>query len=186
MMTFIFFLTVGVLSDREILRKKFVENLIDIFLKKDTNIVDCAHFIRMALIKALSDFKGIKLNINKKNPFLVKEKGDFIYSSFADVKNLILYNTIFLGKNKERINLESGDILFYYNPKQEFPYHSIVYLRIENDEYLIYHTGPSERKKGEFKLIKYNLIFKHPDPIWYPIPSNENFLGFFRLKYFED
>ncbi len=173
-------------QDKEIIREKFISSLLEIYFKKDNQINDCADFIRKALLNALNKINIKSLNINKRKPFLVKEKDKFFYSSFADVKNLILYNTIFLGKNKNKIDLKSGDILFFYNPKQKFPYHSMVYIKIKDEEFLIYHTGPVENKKGELRLIKYNLIFKHPESLWFPIPSNENFLGFFRLKLFED
>ncbi|MEN3045820.1 MAG: hypothetical protein ABDH49_02355 [Candidatus Hydrothermales bacterium] len=68
-MILVFYLALGINSEREILRKKFVENLIDIFIKKDTSILDCAHFIRTALLKALSDLKDLRLNVNKKALF---------------------------------------------------------------------------------------------------------------------
>ena len=173
-------------QDIEILREKFVHSLFEIYLKNDNKINDCADFIRKALLNALNKTNIKDSKINKKTPFLVKEKDKFFYSSFADVKNLILYNTVFLGKDKNKIDLKTGDILFFYNPNQKLPYHSMIYIKIKNKEFLIYHTGPMEDKKGEFKLIEYNLIFKHPESLWFPIPSNENFLGFFRLKFFED
>lgn len=173
------------LQNKEILREKFFYSLLEIYYKKDTEIKDCADFIRKALLNTLNKTDINELKIDKRKPFLVKENDKFFYSSFADVKNLILYNTIFLGKNKNKINLKTGDILFFYNPKQKFPYHSMIYIRTKNKEFLIYHTGPAEDKKGEFKLIEYDLIFKHHESIWFPVPSNENFLGFFRLKLFE-
>ncbi|MEN3045819.1 MAG: DUF1175 family protein [Candidatus Hydrothermales bacterium] len=61
------------------------------------------------------------------------------------MENLILYNTIFLGKNEEKIDLKSGDILAYYNPRQRFPYHSMIYIKENGEGYLIYHTGPIDK-----------------------------------------
>ncbi len=173
-------------QDKEILREKFVYSLLEIYFKKDNRINDCADFIRKTLLNALNKIDLKDLNINKRTPFLVKENDKFFYSSFADAKNLILYNTIFLGKDKNKIDLKTGDILFFYNPKQKLPYHSMIYIKIKDKEFLIYHTGPIGDKSGELKLIEYNLIFKHPEPVWFPIPSNENFLGFFRLKLFDN
>lgn len=176
------------------MRKRFVYSLLEIYEKKDESVKDCADFIRKAVLYAFSEKNSFKINgkriflpnlKNIRTPFLVKEE-KFFYSSFSDVKNLILYNTKFLGKDKKEINLKSGDLLFFYNPNQKMPYHSMVYIKIKDREYLIYHTGPDGEEKGEFKLINYNFIFNHPNPVWYPIPSNENFLGFFRFNFFEN
>ncbi len=187
-------LTLVLLSpkEKEIFRQRFTYALLEIYFKKE-KVLDCADFIRKGFIKATSkntifQIKNKKIiipfieNIKRKTPFLVKEKDKFLYSSFADVKNLILYNTFFLGKDKNKINLESGDLLFFYNPKQKLPYHSMVYLKIEGKEYLIYHTGPSEESPGELKLISYHSIFKVKNPAFLPIEKNDNFLGFFRWK----
>jgi hypothetical protein len=46
--------------------------------------------------------------------------------------------------------------------------------------FLIYHTGPLGRSKGELRRPAVEELLRHPQPKWRPWAGNTNFLGVYR------
>lgn len=117
------------------------------------------------------------------------EEGDLNgkFSEFADARTLKNYNTVFIGRDWQRA--QSGDLLFFHQPwVQKFPYHVMIFLgeaRHLNEganDWVVYHTGSSASDEGEVKKVRLAVLAHHPDKRWRPVESNQNFLGFYRLK----
>lgn len=115
------------------------------------------------------------------------------FSEFADAKTLKNYNVAFLTRDRrqaEKTNLlQPGDLLFFHQPQaRQFPYHVMIFLgaaRIAGEganDWLVYHTGASPQDEGEVKKVRLAVLAEHPNPRWRPVETNQNFLGFYRLK----
>jgi uncharacterized protein YfaT (DUF1175 family) len=112
------------------------------------------------------------------------------FSEFADARTLKNYNTVLVGRDRGRA--QSGDLLFFHQPwSQKFPYHVMIFIgeaRHANEgahDWVVYHTGSSVNEKGEVKKVRLSILDHHPDKRWRPVESNQNFLGFYRLKILE-
>jgi len=110
-----------------------------------------------------------------------------IFSEYADGRTLKNYNCTFIGR--ERTQARPGDLLFFYRPwVQHYPYHVMIFTgraRAGGDigsDWVVYHTGSSASDAGTVKKVRLGVLDNHPDPRWRPVPTNRNFLGFYRLK----
>jgi uncharacterized protein len=111
------------------------------------------------------------------------------FSEFADAQTLKMFNATFVGRDREQA--QPGDLLFFHQPwVQKFPYHVMIFLgepRVASEnahDWVVYHTGASPQDEGEVKKVRLSVLDQHPNKRWRPLPSNPNFLGFFRLKIF--
>ncbi len=115
------------------------------------------------------------------------------FSEFADARTLKNYNVAFLTRDRqpgEKLSLpQPGDLLFFHQPQaRKFPYHVMIFLgaaRVANEDandWVVYHTGSSPEDDGEVKKVRLSVLDQHPNIHWRPIQSNQNFLGFYRLK----
>lgn len=115
------------------------------------------------------------------------------FSEFADARTLKNYNVTFLTRDRqpgEKPGLpQPGDLLFFHQPQaHKFPYHVMIFLgaaRVAGEganDWVVYHTGSSPEDKGEVKKVRLSVLDQHPNVHWRPIQSNQNFLGFYRLK----
>jgi len=50
------------------------------------------------------------------------------------------------------------------------------------NDWVVYHTGSSPEDDGEVKKVRLAVLDQHPNARWRPVESNQNFLGFYRLK----
>ena len=112
---------------------------------------------------------------------------DGSFAEFADARTLKSFNTTFV--SRDRREAKAGDLLFYYQPwVQKTPYHVMIFLGAAREaregasDWVVYHTGGSPTDAGTVKKVRLAVLDHHPDPRWRPIESNQNFLGFFRLK----
>ncbi len=112
------------------------------------------------------------------------------FSEFADARTLKNYNTFFVSRDRRRA--QPGDLIFFHQPwVQKFPYHVMIFIgdaRHANEgasDWVVYHTGSSADEKGEVKKVRLSVLDHHPDKRWRPVESNQNFLGFYRLKILE-
>lgn len=120
-------------------------------------------------------------------------EGDFTagrFSEFADARTLKSFNSAFVSRNRQEA--EAGDLLFFHQPwVHKFPFHVMIYLgraRIADDgnhDWVVYHTGSSSKDQGSVKKVRFSVLDQHPNKRWRPVPSNRNFLGFYRLKILE-
>ena len=65
------------------------------------------------------------------------------------------------------------------------PFHAMILLgqsQIEpgNETYVVYHTGPSGRSRGEIRRVALAQLLNYPDARWRPISANPGFLGVYR------
>ncbi len=109
------------------------------------------------------------------------------FSEFADGRSLKNFNSVFV--SRDRREAQPGDLLFFYQPwVQKYPYHVMILLGSPHvapngaPDWVVYHTGSSPIDKGTVKKVQLSVLDRHPDPRWRPIESNQNFLGFYRLK----
>jgi len=109
------------------------------------------------------------------------------FSEFADAQTLKLYNVTFV--SRDRAQARPGDLLFFYQPfVQKSPYHVMLFLGDAHvagqgaHDWVVYHTGAAPENGGTVKKVRLAVLDEHPNKRWRPLPSNQNFLGFYRLK----
>ncbi len=115
--------------------------------------------------------------------FEVSDLSDGTFAQFADVETLWRHNTYFIGRDLHRAR--PGDLLFFRQDGQRMPFHAMIFLgksQIEpgNQQYVVYHTGPSGRSSGEIRRLPLAQLLNYPDARWRPIPDNPGFLGVYR------
>ena len=54
-----------------------------------------------------------------------------------------------------------------------------------NGIFVVYHTGPVNRKAGEIRRLRLDELMRHPQPRWRPVPGNSAFKGVYRWKILE-
>jgi uncharacterized protein len=118
-----------------------------------------------------------------------RDVADGKFSEFADAQTLKMFNVTFVGRDRQQA--QPGDLLFFHQPwVQKFPYHVMIFLgepRLASEnahDWVVYHTGASPQDEGEVKKVRLSVLDQHPNKRWRPLPSNPNFLGFYRLKIF--
>lgn len=109
------------------------------------------------------------------------------FSEFADAQTLKMFNATFVGRDRQQA--QPGDLLFFHQPwVQKYPYHVMIFLgqpRLASEnarDWVVYHTGASPEDAGEVRKVRLSVLDQHPNKRWRPLPSNPNFLGFYRLK----
>ncbi len=115
--------------------------------------------------------------------FESRDLGDGTFAQFADVETLWRHNTHFIGRDLHRAR--PGDLLFFRQDGQRMPFHAMIFLgrsQIEpdNQQYVVYHTGPSGRAPGEIRRLSLAQLLNYPDARWRPVPSNPAFLGVYQ------
>jgi len=109
--------------------------------------------------------------------------------AFADAETLRRYNTHLVARRIEAAR--PGDLLFYRQLGQNMPFHAMVYVGPSHFEpgrqvYLVYHTGPEGKQKGEIRRPTVAELLAHPQPRWRPLEGNSNFLGVYRWNILRD
>jgi uncharacterized protein len=99
------------------------------------------------------------------------------FAQFADAKTLWQRNTYFVTRDVH--TAQEGDLLFYRQLGQNSPYHSMIVSGGEK-AWVVYHTGPIGKQKGEMRRVSMSELLHHPDVRWRPLPENANFLGVYR------
>lgn len=109
------------------------------------------------------------------------------FSDFADAQTLKMFNVEFVGRDREQA--KPGDLLFFHQPwVQKFPFHVMIFIgeaRVASEgahDWVVYHTGASPEDAGTVKKVRLSVLDGHPEKRWRPVPTNPNFLGFYRLK----
>ena len=107
------------------------------------------------------------------------------YAEFADARTLIRLNTRPRGRDVR--SAQPGDLLFYNQPGQSQPEHLMVFIgrsSFERDgaDWVVYHTGPTGSDPGEVRKVRLADLLRHPAPRWRPEPTNQAFVGVFRLS----
>lgn len=99
------------------------------------------------------------------------------FTQFADAKTLYTLNAYRLSRNLH--SARPGDLIFYRLLEADSEYHSMI-ITGTNAEWVVYHTGPIDKHRGEMRRVLLSDLLHHPDPRWRPTPQNPNFLGVYR------
>jgi len=115
--------------------------------------------------------------------FVAADLGDGAFAQFADVETLWRHNTFSVGRDLGRAR--PGDLLFFRQDAQKMPFHAMIFLgrsQIEtgDEQFVIYHTGPSGKSRGEIRRLSIAQLLDYPEARWRPISSNPAFLGVYR------
>ncbi len=105
------------------------------------------------------------------------------FAQFADAHALLAFDTFQVSRDIR--TALPGDLLFFRQLEQNSQYHSMV-ITGPNADWVIYHTGPIGKLKGEIRRVAIEDLLHHPDARWRPIPGNTNFLGVFRWNLLHD
>ena len=118
-------------------------------------------------------------------PLLVADLEGGVFAEFADSRTLLRYNSFPVSRD---INAaRAGDLLFFYQPTERQPYHSMLYLgasyfQARGSDWIVYHTGEVNGRRGEIREVRASLLIEHPDPRWRPLKVNPRFLGVYRFE----
>lgn len=110
-------------------------------------------------------------------PFLPGDENNGTFAQFADAHAVMSWNTHRVGMSLRAA--KPGDLIFFKQLEQNSPYHSMVITGRDAD-WVVYHTGPIGKRKGEMRRMTLADLLHHPDPRWRPVAENSNFLGVFR------
>jgi uncharacterized protein YfaT (DUF1175 family) len=126
---------------------------------------------------------GASLFRVRPGPFLPEDLTNGSFSQFADAKSLMLFNTHFISRDVRMA--QPGDLIFFRQLEQNSPYHSMVVTGSKSD-WVVYHTGPIGKARGEMRRVAIEDLLHHPDARWRPVPENSNFLGVYRWNILRD
>ena len=110
-------------------------------------------------------------------PFVAGDERNGAFAQFADAHALMAWNTYLVGRNIRAAR--PGDLIFFRQLEQNSQYHSMV-ITGSNSDWVVYHTGPIGKQKGEMRRMMVSDLLQHPDARWRPVAENSNFLGVFR------
>jgi hypothetical protein len=110
------------------------------------------------------------------------EQGAF--AEFADSATLLRYNTFPISRDLRAAR--PGDLLFFRQPVQREPFHTMLFVGIsyyqpQGSDWIVYHTGEIDGRRGEIREVRAATLLEHPDLHWRPLASNAHFLGVYRL-----
>jgi uncharacterized protein YfaT (DUF1175 family) len=192
-------------SDRSAFRSWFVL-LADLqFEQRAPEVTDCAALVRFAFRESLRAHtpewaRRVALPFTPTFPdvrsapkadrdgwplFRVSTGTPARYAEFADARTLVRLNARSLGRDPHA--LQPGDLLYFHQPGQQQPDHLMVFVGRsffdpDADDWLVYHTGPSDDGPGEVRKVRLRDLQQHPSPRWRPLVTNRQFVGIFRLS----
>lgn len=128
---------------------------------------------------------GADLFRTRSGPLVEGDFRDATFAQFADAATLLHYNTFFISRDVGAAR--PGDLLFYYQPGQNEPYHSMLfvgqsYFQQRGTNWVVYQTGDLNGRPGEIREVEVRLLMQHPDPRWRPLAANPRFLGVYRFE----
>jgi uncharacterized protein len=128
---------------------------------------------------------GTRLFRTQAGPFVSADLDDGGFSQFADAATLLHYNTFPVSRDVRAA--QAGDLLFYDQPGQSEAYHSMLfvgrsYFQPQGSDWVVYHTGDLDGRRGEVREVEMKLLMEHPDPRWRPLAANPRFLGVYRFE----
>jgi uncharacterized protein YfaT (DUF1175 family) len=129
---------------------------------------------------------GVDLFRVRPGPFELRDLREGAFRQFADAHALWAYNTVFVSRRPGAAR--QGDLLFFFQPGQKEPFHTMIYLRHSyyfprlKHAFVVYDTGDLGNGRSEIRMTPLSVLDKFPDPRWRPLTSNPHFLGFYRWK----
>ncbi|WP_228557121.1 DUF1175 family protein [Myxococcus sp. AB025B] len=140
---------------------------------------DCAGLIRFAVRTAYKRIAPARLE----TPLWTDARGT--PTDFADAETLVRRNMVLLGRDDAtRESLRTGDVLAFLHEHDSGPvFHLMLVVRPEDRAHaparVVYHPG---EKGAQVRTgLLHNLADEAPRE-WRPVPSNNAFVGYFRLK----
>ncbi len=125
---------------------------------------------------------GARIFRVREGSFRPEDLSDGAFAEFADARTLVARNAYLVSRDVRVA--KAGDLLFFHQPQQRSPFHSMIYVGRSNfgsePDVLVYHTGEDEGRAGEMRRVTLAELERHPDRRWRPFPDNPNFLGVFR------
>ncbi len=121
--------------------------------------------------------------------FHPSDLADGTFRSFADARHLILFNTVRISRNLAPAR--PGDLLFFYQPGHNEPYHTMLYVGgstyfpTHHHRFVVYDTGVMPDGRSEIRMMALKALRHYPIPRWRPALSNPRFLGVYRWKILE-
>jgi uncharacterized protein YfaT (DUF1175 family) len=117
-------------------------------------------------------------------PLEPEDRHGGVFAEFADSAALLHYNSFFISRQVS--GAQPGDLLFFYQPGQQQPYHTMVFVgrshfQSHGLQWIVYHTGDLNGHRGEIREVETTLLMQHPDPRWRPAEANPRFLGVYRF-----
>jgi len=118
-------------------------------------------------------------------PLQASDLTDGTFAEFADTSTLLHFNAFFVSRDVGAA--EPGDLLFFYQPGQREPYHSMLfvgrsYFQPQGSDWIVYHTGDLNGQRGEIREVEAHELVEHQDARWRPLEQNPRFLGVYRLE----
>jgi uncharacterized protein YfaT (DUF1175 family) len=192
-------------SDRAAFRSWFVLLADAQFYKPSPDVVDCAALVRYAVREALREHspewqRRAALPVATCTPDVrTRPRGSdghlplFRISAdaaqcgeFADARTLVALNTRRLGRDAGAAR--PGDLMYFRQPDQRQPDHVMIFVgrslfESMGDDWVVYHTGPTDRDAGELRKVRLADLQRHPSPRWRPLAANPNFVGVFRWMF---
>ncbi len=126
---------------------------------------------------------GLNLFRVAPGPYTAADPTSGAFAQFADAHALLALNTYLVSRDIR--TALPGDLLFFRQLEQNSQYHSMVIAGTHAD-WVIYHTGPIGKQKGEIRRVSIEDLLHHPDARWRPVPGNTNFLGVYRWNLLHD
>lgn len=191
-------------SDRAAFRGWFVLLADAAFYEPPAEVTDCAALVRYAMREALRPhtpewLRRAQLPVAPaltdvaRRPaaahgllplFRVGPDANAPLAEFADARTLVRWNTRLV--SRETADARPGDLLYYRQAGQRRPDHLMVVVgpsRLDRSapDFVVYHTGPDDEGPGEIRKVRLADLQRHPAPRWRPVPSNDAFVGVFRL-----
>lgn len=116
----------------------------------------------------------------KEGSFRPSDLAEGAFLQFADAQTLWRYNTHPIGRDLARAL--PGDLLFFRQGGERVTFHSMIYLgpsQLQRDDrrYVLYHTGPTGKDRGEIRRLTVEELLRFPQSEWRPTVSNQSFLG---------
>ena len=105
------------------------------------------------------------------------------FAEFADAKTLRQNNAYNVGH--DLLRARPGDLLFFRQSGDHASYHAMIFIGSSQiqpgpERYVIYHTGPQGKSRGEMRRLTVSELMNFPDARWRPVASNSAFLGVYR------
>jgi uncharacterized protein YfaT (DUF1175 family) len=200
-------------SDRNAFRRWFTTIALSRYLDPTEDVSDCANLVIYSYREAMKDHTPqwrrsfgdlVDISIPEISAFHYPEVpyiGTDIFriaeggykeddreqgrlGNFADVKHLLDYHCVPVTRTLSD-EVKEGDLLFFAPHGRES--HVMIFLRLKEQPYLLYHTGPGEddegnATEGEMRLIRFETLMQLDDATWRPEESNPEFVGFYRFK----
>ncbi len=126
---------------------------------------------------------GASLFRVREGAFAAEDLHNGTFAEFADAKTLWRDDTYSVGRDLGRAR--PGDLLFFRQSEDHTTYHAMIFIgpsQIEHgsEQYLVYHTGPQGKERGEIRRLTVSELMNFPDARWRPVASNPAFLGVYR------